>query len=99
VTEHDPKENPEPIRMKAETGHFQMTGGGVTLTYRTIVEATKRRWGWIIVYAAVTVFGVVASYWTSKSISVALSLVVAIITFFVGLRMIQTVITITNERR
>jgi hypothetical protein len=68
----------------------------VTLTYSAIAEAVKINWWLICLYLVVTVAGVVASYFTSGWISVLISSAVAIITFFVGLKMMKTVITITR---
>ncbi|MEX0803417.1 MAG: hypothetical protein WD688_08890 [Candidatus Binatia bacterium] len=86
-------------RMKADPVSYVVTGNDVALKHTVMKKAVKKNWLWFSIYAFVTLFGIFASYFTSEWLSVVLSFVVAVITFFVGFVMLQTVITITNERR
>jgi hypothetical protein len=86
-------------RMKAEPGHSQVTGHNVDLVHTVIKRAVVKNVPWIAVYVIVTAGGIVASYFTAEWASVGLSMAVAVITFFVGLRMVKEIITITKEIR
>jgi len=86
-------------RMTAETGSYKLTGQNVKLIHTVTTTAVKRNWIWLSIYIIVTLGGIVGSYFTNEWISVGLSVAIAAITFFVGLRMIQEVITITKEIR
>ena len=90
---------PENYKLEAETGRYELTGQEVGLAHTITTIAVKRNWIWLSVYIVVTVAGFIGSYFTNQWLSVGLSVVVALITFFVGLRMIQQVITITKDVR
>ena len=78
---------------------IKITGQDVKLVHTVVVRAVKANWPWVAIYVATTVAGIIAAYFTSGWWSVAVSTCVAVITFFVGLRMLQQVVTITNEVR
>lgn len=84
-------------RMDVETGHYRLTGHGTKLVHTVVKKTVQKNWPMILGYGAVTGGGIVASYWTNQWISVGLSVLVALITFFIGLRMIRDIITITSE--
>ncbi len=78
---------------------YTVTGQNVTLTRSVTRKAVKKNWPMLIAYFVITVGGIIVSYFTSRWLSVGLSTGVAVITFFVGLRMVREVITITNDAR
>ena len=79
---------PKHYILKAEPGVYKLTGQDTKL----VLRAVKKNWRMISIYAAVTLGGIVASYYTNGWLSVGISSVVAAITFFVGLRMLQQVV-------
>jgi hypothetical protein len=89
---------PKDFKMKADTGHFQLSGQNVTLIFSVTALATKKNWPMLAIYFVVTLGGIVVSYFTNGWISVRLSAVVAVITFGVGLRMVQQCLAIGAER-
>lgn len=88
---------PKHYKMKAEPGHYKLTGQDVKLVHTVTVTAVKRNWPWLSAYFVVTVGGIAWSYFTSEWVSVWLSIGVAAVTFVIGGRMVQQVITITKE--
>ena len=90
---------PKHSNMKGETGHYQLSGQNVKLIHSVTRKAVKKNWPMLAVYCVITVANFVSSYFTSGWLSVGVSFTVAIFTFLVGLRMVQQVITITNEVR
>jgi hypothetical protein len=99
MAEDGPAKRRRDFVLKAEPGHYTLAGGDARLTHRTIQSAVKASWLWIGIWAVVTLFGIVFSYYTSGWISVTLSSVVAVVTLAVGYFMLQKEITITNETR
>jgi hypothetical protein len=87
------------VRMNAETGSYKLTGQDAKLMHYVIVKVVEKDWPLLSLYLVVIVVGLVASYVTSRWDSVGFSFVVDAFTFVVGLLMVQTVITITNEIR
>lgn len=90
---------PRNFNMKAESGHYKLTGQDVCLIHEVRERVIKKNWPLISLYGLVTVAGVVASYFTSEWVSVGVSAIVALFTFAVGLRMLQEIVTITKEIR
>jgi hypothetical protein len=86
-------------KLEPESGSFKLTGGNVSLMHIVTVVAVKRNWWLLSIYGLVTIAGIYASYFMSGWSSVIVSSAVAAITFVVGLRMWQQVITITKEIR
>jgi hypothetical protein len=90
---------PEHYEMKAEPGAFVISGNSARLKHTTVAEATRRNWPLLGAYGLITLASIIASYFTSQWVSVAVSFAFAVITFLVGLRMLIQVVTITNEVR
>ena len=86
-------------RMDAETGSYGVTGQKVQLTHTVIRSAVEKNWPYLCTYLVVTASGIVASYFVSGLTSVAVSIVVAVMTFFVGLKTLRSVATVTHDRR
>ena len=61
-----------------------MTPSDVELIHTATIKAVQKNWILLSVYGVVTVLGIVGSYFTNKWGSVALSVLVAAVTFFVG---------------
>ncbi|SRR5260221_9597063 len=79
---------PKHYTLKAETGYYKLTVSEAKLAHKALVK----NWWLIAAYLVVTLIGIVLSYFTSGFVSVVITTAVAIITFLVGLRMIQQVI-------
>lgn len=90
---------PKEYRLDLEPPKFEITINDAKLRHTVITTAVKKHWRLIAIYGVVTIIGVAASYCTSKWSSVGISIVVDLITFLVGLGMLERVITITNEVR
>jgi hypothetical protein len=73
--------------MKAETGSFALKGQNARLIHIVTFIAIKKNKPWIVLYAVVTIVGIVMSYFLSGWLSVIASAVVALTTFGVGLLM------------
>ena len=84
-------------RMKADTGHFKVTGHEVKLVRSSITKALQKNWWLVIVYIAVTIAGLGYTYATGTWRDVFVAFFVAAITFAVGLKMLIEVNTITTE--
>jgi hypothetical protein len=97
--ENETKQMPEHYEMKAEPGAFVISGNSARLKHTTVAEATRRNWPLLGAYGLITLASVIASYFISQWVSVAVSFAFAVITFLVGLRMLIQVVTITNEMR
>ena len=90
---------PKHYRMDVETGSYGVTGQDVKLTHTFTEIVLKKNWLLLTIYAVITVGSVITSYFVSGWISVIVSFVVAVATFGIGLRMLQRVVTTTNEVR
>jgi hypothetical protein len=90
---------PRHYGMKAQPGGFVISGENAQLRHTTIAEVTRRNAPLIGLYCLVTLAGIVASYFTSQWVSVAVSFAFAVATFLIGLSMLVKVLTITNEVR
>jgi hypothetical protein len=87
------------LRMNAGTGTFDLTKQDVTLIRSVTAEAVKRNWPWLCTYGISTVAGIVAAFFFSGWLSVAVSGFVAVLSLIVALVLIQDVITIANDTR
>jgi hypothetical protein len=87
----------ENLGMNAETGANKLTGRDARLKHTVIVKAVKRNWLWLSAYGVITVCGIVVSYLTTGLPSTAFTIIVDVVTYFVGRRMVHEVIMITNE--
>jgi len=90
---------PKHYEMKGETGRYSVSGNAAQFTHTTVAEVTRRNWPLLGAYGLITLASIIASYFTSQWVSVAVSFAFAVITFLVGLRMLIQVVTITNEVR
>jgi hypothetical protein len=90
---------PKHYEMKAETGRYTVTGNDAQLKLTTVADVTRRNWPLLSAYGIITLASIIASYFTSQWVSVAVSFAFAVITFLVGLRMLERVVTITNQIR
>lgn len=81
------------------TRTFNLTKQDVALIRSVTVEAVKRNWLWLCTYAISTIAGIVAAFFFSGWVSVAVSGFVAVLSLIVALVLIQDVITITNDTR
>jgi hypothetical protein len=85
--------------MKAEPARFKLTGQDARLIHSVTTRAVVKNWPWLSAYVIVTAGSIVGSYFTNKWWSVALSITVAVVMFFTGLRMLYEAVTITKEIR
>jgi hypothetical protein len=90
---------PKHHNMNTDTGSYGITGFAASQTKTTTTRVIKKNWRLVCLYGFITLAGIVGSYFTSAWISVGVSIIVALITFLVGLRMIQEAVTITREVR
>jgi hypothetical protein len=97
MTDEEKHEEARHYVNKGETGSFKLTGHDAELIHTVIRSEMKRNWLLLSFYGVITVIDWFASYFTSQWASVALSVVVSVVTFFVGLRMVRKVIT--TDRR
>jgi hypothetical protein len=85
------------LRMNAGTGTFNLSNQDVTLIRSVTAEAAKRNWPWLCAYGISIIAVIVASFFFSGWISVAVSAFVAVLSLVVALVMIQDVIMIAND--
>ena len=84
---------------ECEPASFKTTEHEVELAHTATVKAVQKNWKLLSTYVVITVVGCILSYFTKQWISVALSVFVAVVTFFIGRRMIREVITTTIRIR
>jgi hypothetical protein len=85
--------------MKAETGHYKITGQDVRLIHTARQRLVKTNKALIAFYVVFNAIGVAAAYFVDKWEAVGLALLVLVISTLIGLYMIKEAITITNEVR
>jgi hypothetical protein len=90
---------PKHYEMKAEPGSFVISGNDAQLKHTTVAGVTRKNWPLLGAYGLITLASIIASYFTSQWVSVAVSFAFAVVTFLVGLRMLIQVVTVTNEVR
>jgi hypothetical protein len=90
---------PEHYNMKAGTGRFVVSGQDARLIHTTVAEVTRKNWLLLVGYGVLTLASIFISYFTSGWGSVAVTFAYAAITLLVGARMLEQVVTITNEVR
>lgn len=99
MTDEESHEGARRYVLEAAPGHIKMTGHDAELIHSVIRKVLEKDWPLISVYVVITVVGLFASYFSSGWSSVALSTLVAVATFYVGLHMVRDVITITKTKR
>ena len=65
----------------------------VSITLSDIVRAVKYDWRWLSVYVIASLGGLAGSYYLNGLLSVGITVVVAVITFYAGFRMREVIIT------
>jgi hypothetical protein len=79
--------------LKVQQARLGLKIQGVTV--RIMRQFFQKNWWLIAAWFVIQLIGIYASYYTSEWVSVSLSLVVAVITFFLGLLAFTTVIKLT----
>jgi hypothetical protein len=85
------------LRVNAGTGTINSTKQDVTVIRFVTAEAAKRNWPWLCAYGISMVAVIVASFFFSGWVSVAVSAFVDVLSMVVALVMIQDVIMIAND--
>jgi len=88
---------PDDQILKPELFQDKETFYGPTVYRSVTTRVVQKNWLWIAVYLFITLASIVASYFTSGWVSVAVAMFVAVVTFMIGLHMIREVITTTRE--
>jgi hypothetical protein len=95
MTDQENREKAYHYGMELEPGSFKVTGHDAELTHRAIRKAWEKRWPLVIYYGIVTLGGIVDSSLANGLLSVAISIVAAVVTTLIGMFMLWQVITIT----
>ena len=87
-------------RLKAEPGHYGITGHDARLIHTVRKRVLQDRIWWLIaIWFVLTVASIIASYFTSDWVSVAVTTFFAMVTFLVGLKMLTAAVETTREIR
>ena len=78
---------------------LNLTPSNVEVMHTVTIRAVQKNWKLLSAYGVITVLGWIVSYFTNQWVSVALSVIVAVVTFFIGLRMFREAITTTIRIR
>jgi uncharacterized membrane protein HdeD (DUF308 family) len=86
-------------RIKAETGHYAVTGSDAKLVHTVVKRSIHKNWGLVSFYILISIASAYITYFTSEWVSVALSIAVTIVSLIVGWFMAREIVTTTNEVR
>lgn len=87
------------IRMKAEGGHYTLNISNARLVHTVTKRVIQKNLWFVAVYALVSLASAIGSYFTSGFWSVGLSVLVTLVTLWLGWYMLREVVSVTHEIR
>ena len=70
----------------------EVENGARSFTMTVVKRAMEANWVWVMVYAIMTATGWVVAYGTSGWSSAVMAFLVALVTLYVGYRLVQTLV-------